>query len=73
MSITAKIAPERPGMKALWLTTENSEEPDEGATYAITEEEIPAIMIACQKYLEKKLKKSGYKVSKGINVATRTY
>ena len=70
--ITAKIAPERPGMKALWLTTENSEEPDEGATYAVTEEEITAIMIACQEYLESLadrseylMDKTKYKVSKG--------
>jgi hypothetical protein len=49
--ISAKISPERLGMKSLWLTTENSEEPDEGATYAITEEEIRPIMEACYEYL----------------------
>jgi hypothetical protein len=64
--ITAKIAPERPGMKALWLTTENTEEPDEGATYAITEEEIPAILEACMNWIiEHEPHNPDIKISKG--------
>lgn len=52
--ITAKIAPDGigDGIHGLWLTIENSEDHDEDIDYAVTEEEIPAILEACNKYLE---------------------
>jgi hypothetical protein len=70
--ITAKIAPDKPGVKGLWLTILHNNEHDEDCAWPITEEEIPAIMIACQKYLESLadrseylIDKTKYKVSKG--------
>ena len=53
MSITAKIAPDGidDGIHGLWLTIKHDNK-DEDIDWAVTEEEIPAIRDACNKWLE---------------------
>lgn len=55
-NITAKIERES-GSTGLWIAIKHEFDPIENTTMAISEDEIPAILEACKKYLAKKTTK----------------